>query len=469
MESKYKKLASDTIIFAIGNVLVKVIQFFLLPLYTSAMTTDQYGTAELVNNLSELLYPIFCVCIYEALFRLAMDQDVDKKQLFTNGIVVLGITFPICAVIMFILHRVAGFKYAALLLFLLIAVSIRTILAQFARGIGYLKEFAFSGIVNVLSLFVFNMLLLVRLKMGISAYLVSLMLGNVVSMLYLFVRCKLYKYFTFSVDLALLKTMLKYCLPLIPNTFTWWFMNIFDRYVVLFFCGAELAGIFTAACKLPSVINLCSTVFQQAWQISSARELSSSDSKVFFSNVFITYSAFVTTVCSLLMLCSKVLASFLLKGEFYAGWVYLPVLMLSAMFNSYAIYFGTMYNAVKKTSQVFYSTVVGTMINIGLIFSLIQVFGVFAALFAMLLGNVIIAVYRLLDTRKYLKIDYSIPFHVVMLCCVVVQTIIMTLNVKFCTLISAGIFVLILIWDCILFGPKGIAVIRSFFSNTHNN
>ena len=46
MNSKYKILASNTVIFAVGNILVKLISFFLMPLYTSILTTEQYGVAE---------------------------------------------------------------------------------------------------------------------------------------------------------------------------------------------------------------------------------------------------------------------------------------------------------------------------------------------------------------------------------------------------------------------------------------
>ena len=42
-ENKYTRLAKDTAIFAAGNLLTKLIYFFMVPLYTSAMTTAQYG------------------------------------------------------------------------------------------------------------------------------------------------------------------------------------------------------------------------------------------------------------------------------------------------------------------------------------------------------------------------------------------------------------------------------------------
>ena len=38
----------------------------MLPFYTSVMTAEVYGTAELLNNLSDMLFPIVTLSIYEA-------------------------------------------------------------------------------------------------------------------------------------------------------------------------------------------------------------------------------------------------------------------------------------------------------------------------------------------------------------------------------------------------------------------
>ena len=68
-KNKIRLFAFDTAIFVVGIALAKAIQFFLLPLYTTYMTTESYGAAELVNSLSELLYPIVTLCIYDAAFQ----------------------------------------------------------------------------------------------------------------------------------------------------------------------------------------------------------------------------------------------------------------------------------------------------------------------------------------------------------------------------------------------------------------
>ncbi len=54
MENKFKSLASNTIIFAIGNFGSKIIMFFFLPLYTNVLTTAEYGVAEIVTTFSAL-------------------------------------------------------------------------------------------------------------------------------------------------------------------------------------------------------------------------------------------------------------------------------------------------------------------------------------------------------------------------------------------------------------------------------
>lgn len=45
MNNKYNKLVKDTLIFALGSIGSKFILFFLVPLYTNCLTTEQYGIA----------------------------------------------------------------------------------------------------------------------------------------------------------------------------------------------------------------------------------------------------------------------------------------------------------------------------------------------------------------------------------------------------------------------------------------
>ena len=272
-----KALISNTVIFAVGNALTKLIQLVLMPLYTTFMTVGDYGVAELVNNMSDLLYPLLCLCIFESVFRFAMERDVDKGSLLVGAIGLLVAMTPIGFLVAFVAYAVFAYEQAWACLLLVVAVSARTILAQFARGVGEVRRFAVSGVLNTLALLAFTIVFIVFFGWGVPGYIAALILGNIGSSLYIAASCRLWRFVGSRPDKSLLLRMLTYSLPLLPNTLAWWFMNIFGRYAILIFQGPVSAGLYTAASKLPSLVNFLSTIFQQAWQISAAQELDSKD------------------------------------------------------------------------------------------------------------------------------------------------------------------------------------------------
>ncbi|HAR1870681.1 TPA: hypothetical protein IZ532_002487, partial [Enterococcus faecium] len=80
MNEKSNKLYKNTIIFLIGNIGSKIIQFLLVPLYTYTMTTSQYGTTELVFTMSNLLLPLFSIAIADGLLRFGLDTKRNQGE-----------------------------------------------------------------------------------------------------------------------------------------------------------------------------------------------------------------------------------------------------------------------------------------------------------------------------------------------------------------------------------------------------
>ena len=83
---KYKKLATNTIIFAIGTFSSKVLSFLLMPFVTRMMGTGDYGAADLVQQTVNVLIPIVALQINSAALRFALDKAADKRDVFTVGI-----------------------------------------------------------------------------------------------------------------------------------------------------------------------------------------------------------------------------------------------------------------------------------------------------------------------------------------------------------------------------------------------
>ena len=268
--NRYKVLLSNTAVFAVGNILVKLIAFFLMPLYTSALTTEEYGVSELLNSTTEIIIPLTTVCIIDALYRFSIDKDADYKELFANSLKIILLGDIVVLIGCVIAQWILGYAYSYYFLILYICTTFYKLTTQFARGLGHVKRYAFYGVLNVLMLVLCNVILLLELDGGIEAYLLSFSIAYGVAGVTAFIISGEYKYFCLRVkNTEQLKAMLKYSIPNIPNMISWWINSVSDRYILLFFWNTGIVGMYTAAGKLPAMINLVSSIFQQAWQYST--------------------------------------------------------------------------------------------------------------------------------------------------------------------------------------------------------
>ena len=268
-----RRLIKDIFIFATGNILSKIILLILMPLYTSVLTTAEYGIAEILNTLVELFIPIFTLCIADAVFRYSInEEDVNKEDLFMMGLY----TILFGVIISFLLVIVLNFlkiKYVIILWFIFVTYSIKQFLGCYLRGIGNSTSFAFSGVITTIMLVGFNIYFLTVLDKKLYGYLWSIALSNVIGifvMIYFINPIKIVKRNLFSPfskkGKKIEKKMLKYSLPIIPNSISWWLNTVVNRYILLYICGSAATGLFSAISKLAAVVNLLSAIFQQAWQ-----------------------------------------------------------------------------------------------------------------------------------------------------------------------------------------------------------
>ncbi len=430
MQKKYKSLVGNTMIFAIGNILVKLISFVLMPLYTSVLTTEQYAVSELLNSLIEIVLPIMTLCIIEAMYRFAIDDNAEYYAIYMNTLytIIAGIAIVICA--SFFVQRIFEYPYAMAFARLYIMVVFYNLSIQFARGLGYSRIFALSGIINAITLVIANVYLLVIRSGGVAEYLNSFTIAYMVAGTFAFVAAKEYRYFSLkAADFAVYKKMICYSIPNVPNMLAWWINSISSRYIIMFFWGNSMAGMYTAASKLPAIVNLVSSVFQQAWQYSTAKEIKDNDKNAFFSNVFKYYSAISYVCCSVLIVITPLVAKVLFQKEFFYAWKYVPYLLVAATVGCFSTFYGTFFNAVKKNIVLMNSTIVGAIINILLNIILVPRYGIMAASIISLISYIIVTMIRIICVQKYVTIKTNIMKNILSMCLLIVQATVMSFDI----------------------------------------
>ena len=92
MNKRNNYLLKNTFIFTIGNLATKVINFFLIPLYTNILTTNEYGLVDLITTVSTIAVPILTLNVMESVMRFNLDKDADHDEITKVGIIVLFFT-----------------------------------------------------------------------------------------------------------------------------------------------------------------------------------------------------------------------------------------------------------------------------------------------------------------------------------------------------------------------------------------
>ncbi|HCM6242998.1 oligosaccharide flippase family protein [Klebsiella pneumoniae] len=409
--NKYTRLLNNSMIFALGGFGSKFILILLVPFYTFILSSSDYGVVDLMTSTLSFLLPFVTLTIEQALLRFVIkkkERDTIEKY-FSNS-------FFICFFMLFLFFIVTFFLYLfdfyerklIIYFYLMIFFSVtQVIYSTYLRAIGKSKAFAISGVFQVFVLCLSNVIFLLIFKMGVDGYLLSLILSSgVTTILCYFLSDKTF----FSIknfDKKVAIQMLLFSLPLIPNFSMWWLVNNSTRYVVLLYIGLTANGLFAVASKVPTIINMFVTVFQQAWQISAFEEFESKDKSVYYSTIFRMYYQFLFLIGSIILLLTKYVFSYFLADEYYSAWVAVPFLVLSILYQTFSAFLGTIYTAYFKTKNIFLTSCIGATLAITFNFLLVPHWGLMAAGLGASLGFIVMMILRLIDTRRMVNMSIN--------------------------------------------------------------
>lgn len=120
------------------------------------------------------------------------------------------------------------------------------------------------------------------------------------------------------------KSMAKYSVVLIPNTFMWWIMNSSDRVMVTSMIGVAANGIYAVSYKLPSLVSTLTGIFNQAWSYSAIREDGSEDENEYNNRVFNRLVSIVMLLSIMLLTIIKPFLKLYVGESYYEAWRYTP-------------------------------------------------------------------------------------------------------------------------------------------------
>ena len=420
--NKYKKLAMNTMVFAIGSFGSKILVLLLTRLYTGHLSPAESGVKNMLELTALFLQPIFTFALQEYLIRFGLDKNYDKREVFTTsstitlaGMVIMAFIIPILRLIP-TTNFVKG--YTALLTIYVITSSLRMLCQQFVRSRDMVKLFSLDGILATLTLFTFNLVFIAKLEWGVKGFMLAVILSDLCSSIFLFTAAKLWEFLDarcFNKELG--REMMHFATPLIPTIVMWAITSLSDRLFINQMhsdrvqLGEGAVGIYSYANQIPNLISMVSTIFFQAWNMSAITENESADRTRFYSRVYSAYEAILFIASAGLLLMIKPVTAILINSSTYSEYgdvyIYTPILVIAVLFMSLNQFLGSIYSATKHTRNSFWTALAACIVNLIMNYFLIPEWGIQGAAIATLLSYYICFWLRIVDARYYVPFSFN--------------------------------------------------------------
>lgn len=427
MKEKYSFFVKNISILTISNFVSKLLVFLMLPLYTNVLSTKEYGTIDIITTTINLSIPIFTISITEAILRYTMEKNINQENVLKEAIKIIfkGFILLIIVSIMTMYFLKINSTYIILFLSYYITTALSSALSYYTKGTNNLKLLGISSIVKAITMVSANLITILVLKLNIVGYYISLIISDLVFMaILLFSILKKKRILSLSKqNNNLAKEMKNYSKPFVANSISWWINNASDKYLILFFCGIDLTGIYSIAYKIPNILEVIQNIFAQAWQLSAIKEYKTKEANTFFSTMYKYYNFVLITVIMLMLLLLKPIAKILFAKEFYEAWKFVPFLLLAILFGALSGFLGSIYAANKDSKMYAKSTIIGAVTNTILNIILIPLFNGYGAALATFISYLVILIIRIKNIDKYIQLEIEHKLNIIMYILLIIMSI----------------------------------------------
>lgn len=275
-------LMRGMVVYGIGDVLSKLINILMLPLFTAYLTPADYGISSILNLATTVLIAVFSLglgtsftVVYSRSGQASASTDGDPNPKATTVWTTLGI-LTVSVVLMSLVSVVFARSIAQSLFqapidpyyiqlsfvtdaFTILSIPVSLYYQMEQRAGTYVAISLSSAIISI----ILNILMVVVLRMGVMGWLMAGLVSQG-AMLLLYVLPALPRLpFRFSLSVA--RELLRLGLPLVPAVAFVFVMQQSNLFFLERFAGLAQAGIYSVGVNLGSALNMVVFAFTRAW------------------------------------------------------------------------------------------------------------------------------------------------------------------------------------------------------------
>lgn len=401
------------LIYFFGNIGTKLVTLVLTRLQSQLILPEHYGQISLITTMIPQLVSICFLEMWSGLLRFMYDQDElqSKKIVFSNAISLAILLLPVFALTTGITAAFTGLPELLPYLLVMGVVTLLDLLYQFSsRGLNRNKLYAVTGIITSL-VTGFSQILLLSFNIGAMAMIISPIIGSLTAVIIYEKELVLIRKVRFKlVQREDVLAMTKFCLPLAVNAVAYFALTKFNEIYISRQAGDIALSNLTVANKTGMFLTIFISIFSLAWQEQAFSVSHDKGRESYFSKTLNQYSSFLGLALFCLIPAGRLLFRILIDGENYgeAAIVLIPFSLAAACASALSNFMGHIFSAEKRNNELFYTTVIGAVVNVLMMSILYPLVGLHAANLALLAGFIVTFVARYILIRRRIKMELDL-------------------------------------------------------------
>ena len=405
----------DFMIYGLASVIGKIAAVLLIPVYTSILTKEEYGAIALLTSCKGIIDIISNLNIHSGIARDYYEEGIDRKRLVSTGFIsILSLAFSILVFLLltykFWTGTVLGLneKYYLAFVVMLCTIPSGSLQSYFAILTRYKKKPILYSIGTLLHLIIqvgISILGIVVLRKGIVSVFIATLAAELFSIFfYAYINRE---YISCQFDKSYLKKALLFSIPTLPAILAGWIDNSFGQIFIGKYISMENLGVYSLALQLSSVFSLVGIALNNVWSPYVYENYKKESFQLGIKKIFSLFALLLIFISCTLSLFSNEFILLLSNRDYIEASKYVPILCVPMSFYLLFPFASSGISISRDTKYISISYMIGSTLNLIVLFMLIEFLGIYAILLGLVMSRVV--TYMMLYNVSEKKIKYQLP------------------------------------------------------------
>jgi O-antigen/teichoic acid export membrane protein len=405
-------------VYLLGTILVNASGFFLIPIYTRYLATEEFGILEVINVSVEISSIIFSAGIGMACLSLySKEQEVDEKNQIVSTAIIDMLLLAIVGMSLFLVvsnkineilfegsNNLYLLRIAGLLMLCQLSLSVPMAYIQARMNSKLFISVASSQSVIAITI---NIILVVYMGMGIK----GILLGNLTTSFVFAVCLTTYTLIKTGIhhNIAVSGRLFMFGLPFIPGGLFQFVLHSADRYFIQRLLDSSTLGIYSVGYKMGTLVALLVLgPFLRIW----GPYMFKLDKEIAKDKAFGKYFLYIVTAYCVAALPAALFGREIIQvmagAEYWSGYEVVPYVLLAYLFWTIATFFDSGFYITERTIYKPFIMGIAAALIFVLYWKMIPVYGMLGGAYATLICFAVFSLLTYLVSNKIYPIRYPL-------------------------------------------------------------